>query len=245
MKHVLITGASSGIGKALAIYYADKNVRLTFSGRDEKRLNDVADQCRENGADVDVKVIDVADKDAIEKWILDIDDIVPIDLVIANAGVSGTDDSFESAEYIFDINMNGVVNTIHPILPRMESRGHGQIALISSLAGYCGLASAPAYSASKNFVRAYGDALRGKLATTGVKINVVCPGFVRSRITDQNNFKMPGFMEADQAAKIIANGLDRNRGRIAFPWFMVWGSKFLSMLPYWIFERLVRKLPKK
>ncbi len=245
MKHILITGASSGIGEALAQYFATPNTRLSICGRDETRLNDIAKRCEGLGAKIHAKIIDVSNKQDMHQWINACDDDAPIDLIIANAGISGVDDSLESAEKIFDINMNGVVNTIHPIIPKMIERTCGQIVLISSLAGYKGLSSAPAYSASKCFVKAYGEALRGRLAPSGVKVHVVCPGFVRSRITDENDFPMPGFMEANKAVKIIALGLSKNKPIIAFPWFMRFGVWFLSALPVILSEWLVNRLPRK
>lgn len=245
MKHILITGASSGIGEALVIYYADKNIMLSICGRDEKRLNDVADKCRDKGAIVDTKIIDVVDKDMMNDWILNRDNETPIDLVIANAGIGLTATGYNAAEETFAVNMNGVINTIHPILPKMEERGRGQIVLISSLAGYRGLPSAPAYSASKSFVKAYGEALRGKLKSSDLKVNIVCPGFVKSRLTDQNKFKMPGIIDANQSAEIIADGLKKNKGIIAFPWYMVFGVWFLSILPQCIAEFITTKLPNK
>lgn len=243
MKHILITGASSGLGAALSIHYATtiSDITLSLCGRNEKRLSDIAKKCSNLNAIVHAKIIDVADKSAMKEWIIQSDKIAPIDLVIANAGISGED----NPDKIFAINVDGVINTIHPIIPLMEKCGRGQIAIVSSLAGYCGLPSAPAYAASKNFVRAYGDGLRGRLKDKGIKVNVICPGFVRSRITDQNNFTMPGFMEADKAAKIIAYGLTKNKGRIAFPWFMVLGVWALSILPSFVRQYLISQLPQK
>ena len=233
------------MGEAIALNYASENILLSLCGRDKKRLDAIGKQCKKLGTNVHTKIIDVADKQAMEKWIIARDKKHPIDIIVANAGISGTDDSLISAEKIFDINMGGVINTIHPIIPRMQERRTGQIVLISSLAGYKGLSSAPAYSASKVFVKGYGEALRGKLSSDGVKVNVICPGFVRSRITDQNDFPMPGFMEADKAAKIIANGLSKNKSIIAFPWFMRFGVWFLSILPAFIAEWISNKLSEK
>jgi short-subunit dehydrogenase len=245
MKHILITGASSGLGEALARHYASDNVLLSLCGRDKTRLDTIGKQCKKLGATTHTKIIDVTDKTAMDTWITARDKKYPIDIIIANAGISGTDNSLTSAEKIFDINMGGVVNTIHPIIPRMVERRTGQIALISSLAGYKGLSSAPAYSASKVFVKGYGEALRGKLSLDDIKVNVICPGFVRSRITDQNDFPMPGFMEADKAAKIIVNRLSKNKAIIAFPWFMRFGAWFLSILPAFIAEWITDLLPQK
>lgn len=248
---ILITGASSGIGQALALRYAAEGVFLALSGRDEDRLMAVANGCRALGAEVDVAVLDVTDRGMMDDWITDVDDSHPLDLVIANAGISGgtggvmNGEPVDQARVIFDVNLTGVLNTVGPILPRMIARGAGQIALMASLAAFRGFPGAPAYSASKGAVRFYGEALRGAVRDTGVKINVVCPGFVRSRMTAVNDFPMPFLMEADQAADVIANGLSRNRGRIAFPWPVHLSSWFLSVLPDSLCQILLRRLPAK
>ena len=245
MRHILITGASSGIGRQLALDYANPNTTLSLCGRDKNRLDEITHQCTEKGAHVTSKIIDVSNRSAMQEWVLAIDNALPLDMIIANAGVGLTATGYEAAEQTFAINIDGVVNTIHPALTKMEERSHGQVVLISSVAGYIGLPSAPAYSASKNFVRSYGEALRGKLASKGIQVNVACPGFVKSRLTDQNKFRMPFLMNTNKAAKIIINGIDKNKGRIVFPWPMLIGIKILSILPYPLYEMIVKKLPNK
>lgn len=245
MTHILITGASSGIGEALALEYAAHDITLTLCGRNKDRLQDVKDACFAKGATVNTRIIDVTDKKAMYEWITKSDKTLQIDMIIANAGVGLYGEDVATAEKTFAINIDGVLNTIHPILPIMEQRGHGQVVLMASIAGYVGLPSAPAYSASKNFVRAYGEALRGQLAAKGIKINVVCPGFVVSRLTDQNKFKMPFLMATEKAAKIIVKGLTKNKGRIAFPWQMVALIRILIILPYPLYEYFSRRLPDK
>lgn len=251
MTSVLITGASSGIGKALALHYAAPGVFLALSGRNEDRLDAVAQACRAKGALVDIAVLDAADRDNMADWIGDVDDTHPLDLVIANAGISGgtggvmNGEPVAQARKIFEVNLMGVVNTVEPVLPRMLTRGRGQIALISSMAGFRGFPSAPAYSASKGAVRFYGEALRGSLSQTGIKVNVVMPGFVKSRMTDANDFPMPFLMETDKAAAIIARGLDRNKGRIAFPLPTYLGAWFVSILPDILAQKILGKLPAK
>ncbi len=250
-KSILITGASSGIGEALALHYAASGVFLTLSGRNESRLLSVAAACRAKGADVDTVVLDVTDQARMEQWIVETDQHRPLDLVVANAGISGgtggvmNGEAVSQAREIFDVNLTGVLNTVGPILPRFLSRNAGQIALISSMAGFRGFPSAPAYSASKGAVRFYGEALRGSLSRTNVRINVVCPGFVKSRMTDANDFKMPFFMQADEAARIIARGLAVNQGRIAFPLPTHLGAWFASVLPDWLAQKLLNRLPAK
>ncbi len=251
IKSVLITGASSGIGEALALHYAAPGMFLALSGRDEGRLEAVAQNCRSRGAVVEVAILDVCDRDNMAEWIEDMDATHPLDLVIANAGISGgtggvmNGEPPHQARRIFEVNIMGMVNTVEPSLPSMVARGKGQIALVSSMAGFRGFPSAPAYSASKGAVRFYGEALRGALTATGVKVNVIMPGFVKSRITDANDFPMPFFMEADKAACIIAKGLARNQGRIAFPLPTYLGTWFISILPDCIAQKLLGKLPAK
>lgn len=253
--HILITGASSGIGAALARHYAAPGRTLSLTGRDHGRLNVVAEECREAGAQVEAVVVDVANEADMGAWVTQRNTALPVDLVIANAGISGgTGDgdgtglfgeTAEQTRNIFAVNLGGVLNTVLPLLPALRSRGAGQIAIISSLAGFRGLPGAPAYSASKMAVRGWGEALRGLLASDGVRVSTVCPGYVRSRITATNDFPMPGLMDAKQAAAIIAQGLKKNRSRIVFPWWFALMCWFVGSLPPmwtdWIYGRLPRK----
>lgn len=244
MKSILITGASSGIGAALAELYAAPGVVLFLSGRDATRLDTVAEACRAHGATVHPHTVPVTDPAAMRQWIEQADDTAPLDLVIANAGISGGGE--ESADRaIFDVNVTGVLNTVHPALDRMLARKSGTIALVSSIAGNRGLPSAPAYSASKAAVLAYGEGLRGRHWGSGVTISVICPGFVRSRITDKNDFTMPFFMEADRAAAIIQRGLARGDAKISFPWPMRLSGWLLRALPSGLGTRLLSRLPEK
>ncbi len=250
-KSVLITGASSGIGEALAWHYAAPGVFLALSGRNEERLLSVAEMCKRKGAEVDVAVLDVTDRGAMEDWIVEVDSLRTLDLIIANAGISGgtggvmNGEPVGQARTIFDVNLTGVLNTVEPVLPRMIKRGRGQIVFISSMAGFRGFPSAPAYSASKGAVRFYGEALRGSVKKTGVEVNVVCPGFVKSRMTDANDFHMPFFMQTPQAAKIIADGLAKNQGRIAFPLPTLFGAWLVSILPDFLAQKILGRLPAK
>ncbi len=251
IKSVLITGASSGIGEALALHYAAPGVTLLLTGRDEGRLTAVAAQCRARGAHVETCLIDVTQRQAFSNWLLQMDDMNPVDLVIANAGISGgtggaEDGAWIESEYrIFDVNVQGVLNTVLPLVPRMIARGQGQIGIMSSLASFSGWPGAPAYSASKAAVRVYGESLRGALARHSVGVSVICPGFVASRITAANDFKMPFFMPADRAAIIIARGLFNNRARIAFPWQTFTMSGLIGLLPPGLSARLLSRLPAK
>lgn len=251
-KSILITGGSSGLGAALALEYAAPGVHLTLSGRNSQRLDTVATACRERGATVATSLINVTNRPEMQQWIDAVHATHPLDLVIANAGVTVetafteiTNDRDKKTQAIFDINVTGVLNTVHPAITAMRPRRQGQIAIMSSLAGFRGLPSAPAYCASKAAVRSYGEGLRGALRGDGVGVSVICPGYVKSRITDANDFPMPLFMEADRAARIIRRGLDQNRGRIAFPfrfYALVW---LLNALPPGLLDTALSKLPRK
>jgi|TARA_R110001583_G_scaffold193866_4_gene363411 short-subunit dehydrogenase len=246
---ILITGASSGIGAALARYYACSGVTLFISGRNQTRLKLVENDCRKAGANVFADILDVTDKSVMVEYVSKCHSIMPLSLVIANAGISaGSGDDGETpdqARHILATNIDGVLNTIDPAIAVMKQQRRGQIAIMSSQASWRGLPSAPAYCASKAAVRIYGEALRGNLAQDGIKVNVICPGFVKSRITDANTFRMPFLMEAGKAAKIIDRGLIRNKAIIAFPWQMNMATSLLKHLPSALFDRLARKLPKK
>lgn len=248
-RSVLITGASSGIGAALARAYAGPGVRLALGGRDEGRLGEVAEACRAAGAEAVGTRVDVVDREAVAAWIAGADAAAPLDLVIANAGVSaGTGAGGETeaqARRIMAVNVDGVVNTVTPAVAAMQARGRGQVAIMSSLAAYRGFPGAPAYCASKAAVKVWGEALRGHLAGQGIGVSVICPGFVRSPMTSVNAFRMPMLVEADTAARIIRRDLARGRARIAFPRrlaAMVW---LLAALPPGLTDRWLARLPGK
>ncbi len=246
---VLITGASSGIGEALARDYARPGRFLAICGRDKERLEDVARACRGFGAEVDATVVDVTERDATARWIEGIDAEHPLDLVIANAGISsgtgGRGENETQARDIFAVNLAGVLNTVWPAITPMRERGFGQIAIVSSMAAFRGLPGAPAYSASKAAVKTYGEALRGWLAADGLGVSVICPGFVRTRMTEKNIYPMPFLMDAGKAARIIRKGLERGKPRIAFPWPIHALAWLAGALPPGWTDALFKRLPKK
>ena len=229
--------------------YARAGARLVLSGRDPARLAAVERACAARGAAVVGGAVDVADRAAMADFVARADDAAPLDLVIANAGISaGTGDGVESEAQLralTDVNVAGIINTLAPLVPRLRARRRGQIALMSSLASFRGIAGAPGYCASKAWVRVYGEALRGDLAAHGVGVSVICPGFVRSRMTADNRFPMPFLMDAERAARIIVRGIAANRGRIAFPLPMAFAGWLLAALPIALTDGLLRRLPRK
>lgn len=245
----MITGASSGLGAALAVRYARAGNTLHLQGRNADNLEKTAEICRKNGAVVYSKIIDVTDEISMKNWVEEADKISPLDLLIANAGISagtgGGGESVQQVKRIFATNIDGVINSIQPAIAPMLGRKSGQIAIMSSLAGIRALPSSPAYSASKACVRYYGESLRGVLLSRGVSVSVICPGYIRTPMTAVNNFPMPFIMTAEKAAKIIARGLEKRRGRIAFPlglYLPLWWIACLSpRLTDWAFSRLPAK----
>ena len=242
--NVLITGASSGIGEALALACADRGDRLFLCGRDAARLDAVAAACRARGATVDARVLDVTDEAATRDWIRACDAAAPLDRVFSNAGVATGPEIEPNVRRTFAVNVGGTVNVVLPAVEAMRARRCGHVVMTASIAGYGPLAGCPSYSATKSCVKTWGLSLRGHLRAEGVRVSVICPGFVRSRLTDKNTCPMPFFMEADRAARIILRRVDRNVGLIAFPWPMRFATWWLSTLPFWLNDLLGRLLPK-
>ena len=219
---IVVTGASSGIGEALALDYAAPGVALALTGRDAARLEAVAAACRANGATGVPGTGDVVDRVRFAAWLTAFDDAHPVDLVIANAGISidkanSSLDDFSVIRRTFDVNVGGVLNTVEPLLSRLMARRRGQIAIVASLASFIGLPYSASYNASKAAVRVWGESIRYVLKKSGIGVSVVCPGFVTTRMTANAPFPMPFLMTAARASSIIRRGLERNRARIAFP----------------------------
>lgn len=243
-RHIIITGASQGIGEALAKAYAGPEVVLGLIARNSDSLQLVSEACSQLGAKVMNASIDVNDSIRLKTWIDTFDQRHPIDLVIANAGVTnflgigGEPESWEATRKVLDTNICGVVNTIYPLLKKMQIRGSGQIAIVSSLAAYRGMSVSPAYCASKAAIKCYGEALREWLKPFHVTVSVICPGFVQSPMSDQ----FPGLrllmISAEKAASIIQRGLARNQACIAFPFTLHLGMKLLQFLPSWFADHV-------
>jgi short-subunit dehydrogenase len=233
---IVLTGASSGIGEAMALDYAAPGVALALTGRDAERLDAVAAGCRAKGATVVAETIDVTDRERFLPWLTAFDAAHPVDLVIANAGISidkdnSSLDDFSIIRKTLDVNINGVLNTVEPLLHPMMARKRGQIGIVSSLAGFVGLPYSASYNASKAAVRVWGESIRYVLKKDGIGVSVICPGFVVSRITTEAPFPMPFMMTASRASSIIRRGLAANKPRIAFPIGTKAGVWLGSVLP--------------
>ena len=250
---VLITGASSGIGAALAAACARPGAVLHLSGRNAERLEEVAAACRARGAEMQARVLDVADRDAMAAWI---EGAGYLDLVVANAGISagtgnGRPESEAQARAIFDVNLGGVLNTVLPALAAMEKQPEGvdgwrgRIAVVASVAAFVPAPGAPAYCASKAAVDAWTVGTATMARRQGVLMTSICPGYVRTAMTARNRFPMPGLMGADRAAGIILRGLSRGARRIVFPWWMGLAARIVGLLPLALSSRLLNTVPGK
>jgi short-subunit dehydrogenase len=234
---VVITGASRGLGRELALAYARPGCLLGLAARDGAALDDVAVQCRLRGADVVARVADVTEPGALTDWMVELDARRPIDLLIANAGLfdgrrpGAAGEGLDAAIGQLRVNLEGAIRTIDAVLPLMVARGRGHVAAISSLAAVYPLADAPAYSASKAGLVTYCDALRELLAPSGVDVSVVYPGHIATRQTEAYEGGLPLLMSAEKAARRIKAGLARRRSRIWLPVSLALFARIGGVLP--------------
>jgi short-subunit dehydrogenase len=247
-RSILITGASSGIGAALARAYAAPRIHLALCGRNAARLATVADICRDRGAEVMEACLDVTEAAAVAAWIVNVDRASPLELVIANAGIQGglwrdgAGETLAELHRVMEVNFGGVSNTVHPVLPAMRRRRRGQVALISSLAALRGIPFSPGYCASKAAIKVYSEALRSWLAPEGIGVSVVLPGFVETRLSDTVSGPKPLILSPERAAGIIRRGLAKGRRQIAFPYPLYLGMQLMRALPAGLVDPILRRV---
>lgn len=253
-KHICISGASSGIGKALAEHYAASGIKLSLLARSYQKLVAIKESCEAKGAVVNVITADVCDRAQMQRLLEALDQEQAIDLLIVNAGISQKQAALEAKQQgmsgadwqteamLVDVHLHGTLNTLHPILLAMKQRRRGQIALMGSLNSFVVIPRSAIYGAVKAAILNYGLALRCKLAKKNIKVNVICPGWVETALTNLNEFKMPGLMGSQQAAEIIARGIAKNKAVIGFPWRTYWLCLLYQAMPLpiklWLSKRM-------
>ncbi len=246
-RRILITGASSGIGRALAREYAAPDMSLVLLGRDAARLNAVAEECRAQNAEVETHIADVRDREAMTRAIEEAFARAPLDLLVANAGVAtglSPGQILENPDAVrgnFAINVFGVFNSVEPAILPMCERRKGQIAMVGSMAGVRGLPYSPAYCAAKSAVHLYAESLRGVLTPHGVDVNLIVPGFVKTPMSARTKSWQPSAIGDDAAAKIIRRGLARGKVVIAFPRYMYWALRFFTICPPRLVDAVMRR----
>ncbi len=235
---IAILGASSGIGEALSLGLAGPGVRLALAARRHDRLADVATHCRKLGATVDIATLDVRDAGSVGAWIADIDDRAPVGLFVCCAGIfdgsrtQGAVETSAAVHNLIDTNLKGPIAAANSMAARMQARGQGRIALVSSLAALIPQADAPTYSATKAGLTAYAAALRELVHPMGVQVTIIHPGHVATAQTDQQLGRLPMLMTPQAAAARIIKGLEAGRSQINFPWALAIYARIYPWMPY-------------
>lgn len=258
LRTILITGASSGIGRGLALSLACRGTILHLGGQDHGRLDATAEACRRLGADARPRVLDVTDRAGMERWLHEVG-ADRLDMVFASAGITGgayaPDDegaAFEPAGQIrrmIAVDLDGALNTILPALEIMkcqerDSRGQrGRICAISSVAGLVSYPGTASYSAAKAALDRFVVATGAYAGKAGIHMTSVCCAFVDTPMVARNRFPMPGLVSVDKAVRIILRGVARQKRRVIFPRWLVMGSRFMDMLPIGIAEAYYLRQP--
>lgn len=243
-ERIVITGASSGIGAGLARTYLEQEAIVGICGRAGERVNEICRSAR-SGQAIPL-VFDTRDERAATLAFQGFAETAGgIDLAILNAGTHTPTNaaSFDLAAYIalMEVNYIGTLNCLAPVIEIMKTQGHGTIAIMGSVAGYTGLPNAGAYCASKSALMRLAETLRTELAPSGISVRLISPGFVKTPLTDLNEFPMPFLMEVDKAVERIVNGLSGNSYEIAFPRRLAWALRLMSALPAPVRFRLARR----
>jgi short-subunit dehydrogenase len=233
----IITGASSGIGAAMAREFSRRGYALALLARRAELLDQLASELPDTVA----IPCDVTDSAAVHEAVKRAG---PIDVAIANAGVGVTGYAskiIDQAELMMRVNYFGMLYLFGAVVPAMIERGAGRFAGIASIAGLRGLPSASGYSASKAAMQAFLESARVELAPLGVRVTTVNPGFIATPMTEKNTFRMPFLMQADAAARIIVDGIERGARIVEFPRPMSMAMRFARLLPSAVYDRVMRR----
>ena len=243
---ILITGASTGIGKAISQKLLKESCNLVLIARRDNLINDFINEIEGQLANVKVIKCDVSNKLDVENaYKLSVSEFGQIDIAILNSGVgfNVTPETFDSkyAEETMNVNFMGVIYWIEQLLPEMMKRKEGIIAPVSSLADNRGYSGSGFYCASKAALSIFAEGLTIDLKKYGIKVLTIKPGFVKTPMTDKNRFKMPFLMSAEKSADVIIRGIEKEKNIIQFPLPTVLGSKFIGLLPSWFYRLIANK----
>jgi len=245
-KVVMITGASSGIGKGVALEVAARGARIGLLARREELLKELAGEIEARNSKAVAATADVRDAQAVRAAADRFrNELGPIDVLIANAGIGTSDHAVElapeHAAKVIGINMLGAVNSVAAVVPEMVERGQGRLAAISSLAAYRGLPKSAAYCASKAALSSYFESVRIDLRNTGVDVTIVHPGFIKTALTAGREAKMPYLMELDDAVKKIVAAIEKGKKTYAFPWQLATIVRASMLMPTSLYDWIVHR----
>jgi short-subunit dehydrogenase len=243
----LVTGASSGLGRGLALWFGRRGVKVYAAARRRAHLEALAEEARAAGAHVEPLELDVSKTEATLERIREVDDACGgLDLVIANAGVGGPTDArrfeWERARQIIDVNATGAAATLTAVLPRMVERNRGHLVGVSSLAGHRGMPKNAAYSASKAFLSTFMESLRVDLRGTQVRVTCIEPGFVKTEMTADLDHRMFLVLEPQEAAERMGRAIVRGEAEYAFPWLTASLVGLVKLLPNPLFDAAARRV---
>ncbi len=243
-KVLFLTGASSGIGEALALALAKRGAVLGLLARRKELLEELAAKCIKAGATARIFACDVTEEMAVQSAADELStEFGYIDILIANAGIGGNDAETRSlspnaVKKVIDINLLGAVNAVHAVLPGMLERGSGQLVAISSLAGFRGLPKSAAYSASKAGMTAFFESVRLDTKHLGIDVTIIQPGFIRTPLTAARANKMPFLMELEDAIPLFIRAIEKKKKFAAFPWQLATIVRAGKVMPAWLYDRI-------
>lgn len=246
---VFVTGASTGLGRALSLHYARRGATLGLVARRREALETVASEAP--GGPHATYAADVADREAMTRAAREFAEQFGLpDIVVANAGISvGTliehAEDVDACARVFEVNVMGVINALHPFVAPMRARGRGRLVGIASVSGIRGLPGAGAYCASKAALITLLESLRAELHGSGVHVTTICPGYIETRMTASNPYRMPFILSAEEAARRVARTIERGSSYAVIPWQMAVVAKALRLLPNGLFDRLFARAARK
>ena len=247
--NTLIIGGTFGIGYELSKIYLQKSKNLIILGRNDEKLDEISKEFSNSQTNVITKKLDVTSIEQCKQTLTSIiDELGSLDLIIYSSGFYKPNNTFDVDLDLYrktiEVNFMGLINVMSVILPFLKQQQKGHIAMISSLAGFFGLPNSSGYGPSKAAMMNYSESIYNDCKKNNIDVSIINPGFVKTRLTDQNKFKMPFLMSAEEAAKIIYSGLEKKKYDITFPFMMSLIFKTLKILPKPVFLFLIKFMVK-